>query len=81
MKNLKKNMGLPVDVCQLLFKQIDKPKNLETCRAINVYDNKYRVNVYTRSHCPIYDIDKVRITQSYFCHLNGEDLTIKYSKL
>ena len=81
MKNLKQNMSLPVDVCQLLFKQIDKPKNLETCRAINVYDNKYRVNVYTRSHCPIYDIDKVRITQSYFCHLNGEDLTIKYSKL
>jgi len=81
MKNLKQNMSLPVDVCQLLFKQIEKPKNLETCKAVNVYDNKYRVNVYTRSHCPIYDIDQVRITQSYFCHLNGEELTIKYSKL
>jgi len=81
MKNLKQNMSLPVDVCQLLFKQIEKPKNLETCKAVNVYDNKYRVNVYTRSHCPIYDVDQVRITQSYFCHLNGEELTIKYSKL
>lgn len=81
MKNLKQNMSLPVDVCQLLFKQVEKPKNLETCKAVNVYDNKYRVNVYTRSHCPIYDIDQVRITQSYFCHLNGEELTIKYSKL
>ena len=81
MKNLKPNMNLPIDVCDLLFKQIERPKNLETCKAVNVYDNKYRVNVYTRSHCPIYDIDQVRITQSYFCHLNGEELTIKYSKL
>ena len=81
MSRHEKNLSLPVDVCQLLFKQIEKPTNLETCKAVNVYDNKYRVNVYTRSHCPIYDIDKVRITQSYFCHLNGEDLTIKYSKL
>ena len=80
MKNLKERMSLPVDVCQLLFKQIEKPKNLEACKAVNVYDNKYRVNVYTRSHCPIYDIDQVRITESYFCHLNGENLTIKYSK-
>ena len=81
MSTHEKNLSLPVDVCQLLFKQIEKPKNLETCKAVNVYDNKYRVNVYTRSHCPVYDIDQVRITQSYFCHLNGEDLTIKYSKL
>ena len=81
MSRHEKNLSLPVDVCQLLFKQIEKPKNLETCKAVNVYDNKYRVNVYTRSHCPIYDIDQIRITQSYFCHLNGEELTIKYSKL
>ena len=81
MKRDKKNIGLPVDVCQLLWKQIDRPKNLETCKAINVYDNKYRVNVYTRSHDDYWDVDKVRITQSYFCHLNGKELTIKYTKV
>jgi len=77
MKSQKANFGPVVDVCDLLWKQIDKPKNLEDCRAINVYDNKYRINVYTKSHCPIYDIDKVRITQSYFARLDGEELVIR----
>jgi len=77
MKSQKANFGPVVDVCSLLWKQIDKPKNLEDCRAINVYDNKYRINVYTKSHCPIYDIDKVRITQSYFARLDGEELVIR----
>ena len=81
MSTHEKNMSLPVDVCQLLFKQISKPENLETCKAVNVYDNKYRINVYTSSHDDYWDVEKVRITQSYFCHLNGTELTIKYSKV
>ena len=74
-------MSLPIDVCSLLFKQIEKPKNLETCKAVNVYDNKYRVNVYTRSHDDFWDVDKVRITQSYFAKLEGENLTIVSPKI
>lgn len=70
-------MGLVMDICDLLWKQIERPKNLETCKAINVYDNKYRINVYTRSHDEIYDIDKIRITQSYFAKLEGEELVIR----
>ena len=70
-------MGLVMDICGLLWKQIERPKNLETCKAINVYDNKYRINVYTRSHDEIYDIDKIRITQSYFAKLEGEELVIR----
>ena len=81
MRNLKKEMSLPIDVCSLLFKQIEKPKNLETCKAVNVYDNKYRVNVYTRSHDDFWDVDKVRITQSYFAKLEGENLTIVSPKI
>ena len=77
MKTQNESMGPVLDICSLLWKQIERPKNLEECRAINVYDNKYRINVYTKSHCPIYDIDKVRITQSYFAKLEGENLVIK----
>lgn len=72
---MKKN-NKSVDVCELLFKQIEKPKNLECCKAINVYDNRYRINVYTRSYCNIKDIEKVRITQSYFALLKGNDLIL-----
>lgn len=70
-------MGLVMDICDLLWKQVERPKNLEACRAINVYDNKYRINVYTRSHDEIYDIDRIRITQSYFAKLEGEELVIR----
>ena len=76
MKRDKKNMSLPVDVCQLLWKQVERPKNLEACRAINVYDNKYRVNVYTRSYDEFWDIDKDEITPKLF--LCGEWKRINY---
>lgn len=77
MKTQKRNKGPVVDVCDLLWKQIDKPSNLETCRAINVYDNRYRINVYTRSYDEIYDVEKVRITQSYFGQLDGDNLILR----
>lgn len=70
---MKKN-NKAVDICELLFKKVEKPSNLECCKAINVYDNRYRINVYTRSYCNIKEIEKVRITQSYFALLVGEEL-------
>ena len=77
MSSQKQSLPPVMDICDLLWEQVDKPKNLETCRAINVYDNKYRINVYTRSHDELYDLDRVRITQSFFCRLDGDRLTIR----
>jgi len=77
MSSQKPSLPPVMDICDLLWEQVDKPKNLETCRAINVYDNKYRINVYTRSHDELYDLDRVRITQSYFCRLDGDQLVIR----
>lgn len=65
-----------VDVCDLLFKQIKKPDNFEMCKAINVYDNKYRINVYTKIYDDFRDLEKKRITQSYFAKVNGDKLEI-----
>lgn len=66
----------PYDICDLLFKQTPKPNGLEHCKAINVYDNKYRINVYTKSYDEFWDIDKIRITQSYFARLIDDKLEI-----
>lgn len=66
----------PHNICNLLFEQVKEPSNLEECRAINVYDNKYRINVYTRSYDEFWDIEKVRITQSYFAKLSNDKLEI-----
>jgi hypothetical protein len=77
MSSRKQSLPPVLDICDLLWEQVDKPENLETCRAINVYDNKYRINVYTRSYDDLYDLDRVRITQSFFCRLDGDTLTIR----
>ena len=34
-------------ICDMLFNQIKKPKNTVMCKAINLYNNRYRINVYT----------------------------------
>ena len=65
-----------IDVCSLLFKQIDKPENFEMCKAINVYDNKYRINVYTNIYDEFRDLNTKRITHSYFARVDKDKLTI-----
>jgi hypothetical protein len=76
MSSQKQSLPPVMDICDLLWDQVEKPKNLETCRAINVYDNKYRINVYTRFYDKLNDQERVRITQSYFCRLDGDQLVI-----
>ena len=76
MSSQKQSLPPVMDICDLLWDQVEKPKNLETCRAINVYDNKYRINVYTRFYDKLNDQERVRITQSYFCKIVDDELQI-----
>lgn len=46
MKIEPKSISYDSIVCDLLFQQVPRPKNMITCKAINVYDDKYRINVY-----------------------------------
>lgn len=60
---------------KLLFKQVNKPKNLHEVRISNVFDNRYRINVWTTVEED--NLTKRKIHSSYFAHLiNGETLTI-----
>jgi len=56
------------DVCCLLFRQVEKPEHYMMCKAMNVYDNKYRINVYTKHEEE--GLAKQRISNSYFTKLN-----------
>jgi hypothetical protein len=56
------------DVCCLLFRQVEKPEHYMMCKAMNVYDNKYRINVYTKHEED--GLFKQRISNSYFTKLN-----------
>ncbi|MFM9151718.1 MAG: hypothetical protein ACKOPU_05535 [Candidatus Planktophila sp.] len=74
-REISRDMGQSDSVCTLLFKQVDKPSNFKMCKAVNVYDNKYRINVYT--HGVINDIESQRISQSYFAKLADDGASLE----
>lgn len=62
------------EIENLLFKQVEKPKNYLTTRIIKLWDNRYRINVYVELFED--NLTKKRIHSSYFCHYNTGKLTI-----
>jgi hypothetical protein len=64
------------DVCSGLFDIVEKPKNYYSCRAINVFDNKYRINVYVREE--VDGLIRQTIKDSYFASVDNGKLNILY---
>ena len=73
----KKDNGV-VDICGLLFEQRPKPKHFYDCKAINVYSNKYRINVWSKWWDEEVQLDKQRMTYSCFAALENNELKIRY---
>lgn len=65
---------MELEIESLLFKQVEKPKNYLMTKIINVYDNRYRINVYVEFEEE--NLTKKRIYASYFCHYNAGVLKI-----
>ena len=65
---------MDIEIESLLFKQVAKPKNHLMTRVINVFDNRYRVNVYIEIEED--NLIKKRIHSSYFCHYSPGKLKI-----
>jgi hypothetical protein len=55
-----------IEIESLLFKQIEKPKHYLMTRIINVYENRYRINIYIQIEEE--GLTKKRISSSHFCH-------------
>lgn len=62
-------------ISSLLFKQVDKPKGLVNVKAINVFENRYRINLWVQLEEN--GFTKTKIAASYFAVLDGENLRIK----
>ena len=62
------------EIEQLLYKQVEKPKNHLLTKIINLWDNRYRINVYIQIEED--NLIKKRIASSYFCHYSPGKLTI-----
>jgi hypothetical protein len=65
---------MDLEIENLLFKQVERPKNYLMTKIINVYDNRYRINVYTETEED--NLLKKRIASSYFCHYSPGELII-----
>lgn len=65
------------EVSQKIFDLVEKPKDFVSVRSINVFYDRYRVNVYTECETGgLIGYKSQRISQSYFCKYDGENLTI-----
>lgn len=69
-----KDSYVDIKIEDLLFKQVDKPSNYLETRIVNVYDNRYRVNVYREIEED--NLTKKRMAASYFCHYTNSSLDI-----
>ena len=63
-------------VCKEILKQVGEPDNYFMCKGMNVYDDRYRVNIYVKESVEDLTGHKQYIHSSYFCRYNGHDLTI-----
>jgi hypothetical protein len=70
MKAEPKSIEVDGAVCDLLLSKIGRPKGLVMCRAINLYDDRYRINVYTKTM--VHDIESKKISYSCFAKLDDQ---------
>lgn len=65
---------MDLEIESLLFKQVSKPKNHLMTKIINLWSNRYRINVYVEITED--NLTKKRIHSSYFCHYDSGKLNI-----
>jgi hypothetical protein len=70
---------MDLEIENLLFKQVEKPKHHLMTKIINVWENRYRINVYTETFDETDNLTKRKISASYFCHYGPGKLEIKDS--
>lgn len=61
-------------IIDLLLKQVDKPKNCSRINVKNVFDNRFRINVWTTNLQNGIEISKIE--KSYFAKLIDNNLVI-----
>lgn len=62
------------EIEKLLFKQIERPKNLYAVKSVNLFENRYRINVWVEVTED--GLAKKKIASSYFARLNDDGLVL-----
>jgi hypothetical protein len=56
--------------CDVIFNVVEKPSDYLFCKSMNVYDNKWRVNIYSKRQ--VDGIDGMYISKSYFTSFDSD---------
>ena len=67
---------MDLEIENLLFKQVERPKNYSMIKSINLWENRYRINIYTETVDQKDKLTKTKIDSSYFCHYEPGNLKI-----
>ena len=67
---------MDLEIENLLFKQVERPKNYSMIKSINLWENRYRINIYTETVDQKDKLTKTKIDSSYFCHYETGNLKI-----
>ena len=81
-KNVKKKVvdrptGVAPELIEdAVLKILGKPKNFYQNNALNVYDNRWRVDIWTSyvAKDSMTGLDSYKISYSYFCHIQGNEI-------
>ena len=69
-KSKRNKSDLEQKIIDKILSRLGKPYNLHSATARNVFDNKWRVNIWIEEHCDDYSVaKKYSIAHSFFCEL------------
>jgi hypothetical protein len=62
--------------CDVIFNYVEKPKDYLFCKSMNVFDDKWRVNIYSKRY--VEGIEGKYISSSYFVKFNTENNVVTF---
>jgi hypothetical protein len=73
---VKKIKDWDISPCDVIFSHVEKPKDYLMCKSMNVYDNRWRINIYSKRD--VNGIEGKYISQSYFASFDTSNGNIKF---
>lgn len=62
--------------CDVIFSHVEKPKDYLMCKSMNVFDDRWRVNIYSKRY--VEGIEGKYISSSYFVHFNSANGNMEF---
>lgn len=73
-KNPESNFDLTP--CDVIFNHVNKPKDFLMCKSSNVFDDRWRVNIYSKRY--VEGIEGKYISGSYFVHFDKSNGDLRF---